>query len=41
MLDDVLGLAELVDHEVASPLLDDFLDLRALMPPKDCETVGL
>jgi hypothetical protein len=31
---DVLGLAELVDHEVASPLFDDFLDLGALMPPR-------
>jgi hypothetical protein len=41
ILGDVLGLAELVDHEVASPLFDDFLDLGALMLPKDCETDGL
>ena len=37
----VLGLAELVDHEVAGPFFDDFLDLGALMPLKDYETVSL
>jgi hypothetical protein len=41
LLDDVLSLAKFVDHEVASPLFDDFLDLGALVSPKDYETVVL
>jgi hypothetical protein len=40
-LGDVLGLAELVDDEVAGPLFYDLLDLGALVSRKDHETVGL
>ena len=41
MFCDALGLAKLIDHDVASPLFDDSLDLGALVSPKDYETVVL
>src|SRR4029079_6136338 len=40
-LRDILRLAELVDHQVARPLFDDFLDLGAHVSRNDYETVRL
>jgi hypothetical protein len=40
-LSNVLGLAELVDHEIARPLFDNSLDLGAFVSPEDDEPVAL